>query len=241
MTSARANFGFLSFRGFFYVIGGRIVSSSFTRRTSTVDVVEKYDISNGKWKNLPHHPYTLSADSPVSVAAYKNCLIVCGYCEAEEGGCNPLMLFNTKTYQWHTLSKRYLGVSLVYVFVPDTSESVYLITFQSVKLKFSKSRQWKQCPAVYKYTCDIESNPTAPTISYKKEVDQKHVPETDMQIFRIGSFVYIIVAGFVYKASVRISDDQMEDVDLSLYSCLASIDSNEYAVTYCGLNGKYVK
>ena len=62
-----------------------------------------------------------------------------------------------------------------------------------------------------------------------------------MRVFRLGREVYIILRGHVYKTKVTIADDQVFDADLSSYSALSQIDSNEYAVTYFNLNKMYIQ
>ena len=244
MNSKRENFGFLSLNGMLYVIGGagpvyQQTSSSVTR--VSVDVVERYDVSSGKWQDVPHLTQDLNPHFPPSVAIYKHCIIVASHITINNEDRTLVLLFDTRKNVWHYFITTYVGNRIPCVFVPDADDSIYLITFKQVQSKFSKSRNWTTCPTVYKCKCDVVSNPSKPTFSIGETVNQKYIPETKMRVFRIGSTVYIKVASFVYQTSVRISDTQTEDADVSSYSCLADIDSNKYAVTYCSLDRKYIK
>ena len=244
MNPKRDNSGFLSLNGQLYVIGGAVPhnqQTSYYAARVSVDVVERYDVSSGKWQDIPHLTQDLYPYCPPSVAIYKHCIIVASHTTLNNEDRTLVLLFDTRKNVWHSFITKYVGNHIPCVFVPDADDSIYLITFKKVQSKFSKSRNWTTCPTVYKCKCDVVSNPSKPTFSIGETVNQKCIPETKMQVFRIGSTVYIKVASIVYKTSVRISDTQTEDADVSSYSCLADIDSNKYAVTYCSLDRKYIK
>ena len=245
-NTARCNFGFLYCNGYLYAVGGQRREAN-TNQLRLEDAFERYDISNGKWQKLPRLPCRLN--NIPSVAVFSGCIVVGGYSSQNEFGhetgsaLHPIMLFNTTTNIWHTLHAGYLGsIHELHVYVK--SESMYLITFQKVASKHgTSSPQWLTKPTVYRCECDIKSNPSSPTFSigYNKPVPQSCVPETNMRVFRLGREVYIILRGHVYKTKVTIADDQVYDADLSSYSAISQIDSDQYAVvTYFNLNKMYI-
>ena len=254
MNTTRSKFGFIHLNGYLYAVGGEHGEGDYNR---ALDSFERYSVSRGKWQKLPCLPHILEKTTygfktsiTPSVAIHKHFILVAGYSSQQR--CNQIgsiidskqyrvMVFDTVKNTWHTLNSTHFGTGRE-LHVHVANNTVYLITFHTTKSRLSKSNQWETCPRVYPCKYDVYSNPSKPTFSIEEHVSQKCVPESKMRVFRIGSEIYIILRGYVYKTSVTIAKGQVYDADLSPFLPLYSkIDNDNYAVTSFSLNRKFVK
>ncbi len=234
----RSYFGFTYMDGHLYAVGGSRKNTSNNVNTP-VDSVERYNISSGRWQNLHRLPQVLKVCSKPSLTIFEHSLLVAGSTSSSNN--HVVLLFKPKTQTWHTLLCRNLG-AYSEIYVHATNGKVYLIGFHTVESNYTTSSNWTTCPTVYECNCCVSGVDSSPTFTIGETTTQKFVPETNMRVFRIGSQVYIIISGHIYKTGVTIDDDhQNHDVDLSGYSCLKSVDNHKYAVTSHNIDRKYFK
>ncbi|XP_072048937.1 kelch-like protein 28 [Amphiura filiformis] len=210
MNYERSDFGFIYLDGYLYAIGGTKmpqIRNQPNNLNTSIDTVERYNISTGSWQKLPCLPHVLNPSTRPSIAIFKHCLIVAGYYSSQRqyGAVHNhlVMLFNTKTNTWHTLHANNLDSEFHELHVYISYETIYLVAYQMVASKYSATSQWKFCPTVYKCQigteCSMDVETPNPTFTIGDKISQQYVPETNMRVFRIGKEVYVILRGYVYK------------------------------------------
>ena len=208
--------------GFIYAIGG------FDEDFEILQDVERFDMANHEWQKLPSLPGSFKFEK-LSVVPYNGKVLVYGGVVEDSDTVDifsyALLVYDPNTNIWHTAltEDRVANVHLEGPVIFVYKETLYKVMYRRHSDQGVELEDILLEPTVH--MLKLQSLRNTVRVSIMEEISQEHIPVNTAGAFRIEDEVFVNLGGLIRKTSIKIIQDQRDDVDLSQWRKTKSMES----------------
>ena len=185
-------------------------------------IVNRFDIANKEWEQLPAQPIDETFEWSVPIAYEGKILFYGGkHWHYEEFVMHKMLEYNPDTNSWQdilTERLRYTGNSFVAPVLFKLRNNIYRIMYKKTR-RHDSIVDFVLKPVVNRL--EFETFKADMTVSVGEEISQDWIPESKVGAFRIQDDVFVNARGYIHRTNLKIKLDQTSDVDLQAWERFA--------------------